>query len=271
MTGSTRQTVDVAGRIHGEAVPLDDPAESFHEASRLAPSTVAARMAGSARLAADPLLQVSASRASRRHPHRQGLALGGPGLPRMRLREALLRRSSGLGSAGRPLRLRQLSTLLSASYSCRHRQDGMRRPVPSAGGLYPLELYAVVHAVAGVEPGVYHYDPYANRIELLRDGDASSELASAVVDSVLAREAALTIVVTAVFPRVRFKYGQRGYRFALLEAGHLAQNLILAATALELSALPYGGFYDRRVDAVVGADGIDECSVYVLFFGPGER
>jgi SagB-type dehydrogenase family enzyme len=267
VTGSSLPTIDVAARIFGDPLALDDPAESFHEASRLAPSTVAARMAGSARLAAEPLLQVSATRASRRHPHRAGVDLARSTLPRMPLRDALDRRRSGLGAAALPLRRRQLSALLSASYAARLRNDRLRRPVPSAGGLYPLELYPVVRSVSGVKPGVYHYDPYVDRIELLGDGDPTAELAAAVVDPELAREAALTIALTAVFPRVRFKYGQRGYRFALLEAGHLAQNLVLTAAALRLAALPYGGFYDRRIDAIVGADGIDECSVYVLFFG----
>ncbi len=74
-------------------------------------------------------------------------------------------------------------------------------------------------------------------------------------------------MVTAVFWRTRFKYGQRGYRFALLEAGHLIQNAVLAATQLDLPALPLGGFYDRRLDDVVGADGLDEASVHALVLG----
>jgi SagB-type dehydrogenase family enzyme len=70
-----------------------------------------------------------------------------------------------------------------------------------------------------------------------------------------------------MFWRSRFKYGLRGYRFALLEAGHVVQNLVLAATALGLPALPLGGWYDRRVDELVGADGLDEATVYVVLLG----
>jgi SagB-type dehydrogenase family enzyme len=80
-------------------------------------------------------------------------------------------------------------------------------------------------------------------------------------------EAAALLVVTAVFPRTQFKYGQRGYRFALLEAGHVVQNVLLAAADLGLPALPLGGFYDRRLDAIVGADGLDEASVYSVALG----
>jgi SagB-type dehydrogenase family enzyme len=74
-------------------------------------------------------------------------------------------------------------------------------------------------------------------------------------------------VITAMFWRSRFKYGLRGYRFALLEAGHVVQNIALAATALRIPALPLGGFYDRRVDDVVGADGLDEATVYAVLLG----
>ena len=76
-----------------------------------------------------------------------------------------------------------------------------------------------------------------------------------------------SVVVTAMFWRSRFKYGARGYRFALLEAGHLAQNAVLASTALDLPALPLGGFYDRRLDRLVGADGLDEATVHAIVLG----
>ena len=76
-------------------------------------------------------------------------------------------------------------------------------------------------------------------------------------------------VHTAVFVRSRFKYGQRGYRFVLLEAGHVAQNVALTAAALALPMLPYGGFYDLRLDELVGADGLDECTVHLLLVGGG--
>jgi SagB-type dehydrogenase family enzyme len=70
--------------------------------------------------------------------------------------------------------------------------------------------------------------------------------------------------VTAMFWRARFKYGLRGYRFALLEAGHVGQNFLLAATARDLAAVPVGGFFDRRVDELLGVDGVDESAVYAI-------
>jgi SagB-type dehydrogenase family enzyme len=72
-----------------------------------------------------------------------------------------------------------------------------------------------------------------------------------------------------MFWRSRFKYGLRGYRFALLEAGHVMQNAVLAAAALRVEALPVGGYYDRLLDGLVGADSLDEASVYALVLGGG--
>jgi SagB-type dehydrogenase family enzyme len=70
-----------------------------------------------------------------------------------------------------------------------------------------------------------------------------------------------------MFWRSRFKYGQRAYRFTLLEAGHVAQNALLAAAALGLAAVPLGGFYDRKVDAFLGVDGLQEAALYLLPVG----
>ena len=94
-----------------------------------------------------------------------------------------------------------------------------------------------------------------------------SRFRAALVDPSPLDTSAALVVVTAVFWRSRIKYGLRGYRFALLEAGHLVQTIQLAATDLGLSALPVGGFFDRRLDELVGADGLDEAAVYAVALG----
>ena len=86
----------------------------------------------------------------------------------------------------------------------------------------------------------------------------------------LLEPAAALLVVTAVFWRTRFKYALRGYRFALLEAGHVGQNVALASAALELAALPVGGVYDRRLEEVLGVDGVNESVVYLFALGRPE-
>jgi len=268
MTAPALPTVDAAGRILGLPQTLDDPAEAYHEASRLAPSTVGSAMFGSRRLAADPLLQASAARSSRRHPDRPFVALPPARLPRMRLRDALARRRSSFSPTRRP-DIGQLATLLATAYGCQLDEAAPRRSVPSAGALYPLELYVIARRVTGLAPGVYHYDPFAHGLEVIAPEDPSDVARASLPEPTHVDHTAALVAITAVFARSRFKYGPRGYRFTLLEAGHVAQNVALAAAALAVSTLPYGGFYDLRLDEMVGADGLDECTVHLLLVGGG--
>ena len=122
-------------------------------------------------------------------------------------------------------------------------------------------------AINGVEPCRLALQPVPAPPRTARAGSTATSVRSALVDPALADRAGALIVVTALFWRSRFKYGARGYRFALLEAGHVIQNAVLVAAALGLQALPVGGFYDRRLDGLVGADGLDEASVYALLLG----
>jgi SagB-type dehydrogenase family enzyme len=166
------------------------------------------------------------------------------------------------------VRLRDLSTVLAASCAASPVGRSHRRPVPSAGALYPLEVYVIAPAVPGLGPGVYHYDPFRRRLALL-DQLRFAELREALVDQSLADVTSALLVVTGVFWRSRVKYGARGYRFTLLEAGHLVQNALLASTDLELAALPLGGFHDTLLDRLVGADGLDEATLHAVVLSGG--
>ena len=257
-------TAQFASIVYGAGgVSLADPAELFHEASRLYPNVAPSRLEVLEELRGDGELSRSAARSSRTHDHRPGVVLPAPRALRGRLGEVMARRRSERPDVLRPVRLRDLATLLAASYAAAPRGRGLRRPVPSAGALYPLEVYVVAPAVTGVEPGVYHYDPFHRRLALL-GSLRFADLRESLVDPTLADGAAALLVVTGVFWRSRFKYGARGYRFTLLEAGHLVQNAVLASTDLELHALPLGGFHDVLLDRLVGADGLDESSLYAL-------
>jgi SagB-type dehydrogenase family enzyme len=215
----------------------------------------------------DPGLQQTLARSSRTHEHRPSIGLPPAPLPRARFRDILERRRSTLAAHRHPLRLAELGAVLRAAYAAAPRGAvGLRRPVPSGGALYPLELYVIALAVDGLDPCVAHYDPTRHRLSLLGAATANDLRATLVDETVVDRTAAL-VVVTGMFWRSRFKYGARGYRFALLEAGHVVQNAVLVAAALELAALPLGGFYDCRLDGLVGADGLDEASVYALLLG----
>jgi SagB-type dehydrogenase family enzyme len=261
-------TAQFASLVYGaQGVPLDDPAETFHEASRLYPSIAPERLDVLTELSLGRELARTVARSGRTHEHRTVVDLPAPSPLRIRLGDAIERRRSVLPGVLRPIRLLEVATLLGCSYAARGRTRAeMRRPIPSAGALYPLELYVVAQAVDGLAAGVYHYNPFRHGVSLLGPVDRRA-VRQALADPALADRASAIVVVTGVFWRSRFKYGQRGYRFALLEAGHLVQNAVLAATQLELAALPLGGFYDRRLDEVVGADGLDEASVHALVLG----
>jgi SagB-type dehydrogenase family enzyme len=258
-----RPTVEFASVIYGpEGVALDDPAENYHEASRLYPDAAPVRLPGLAELSWNAELEQTVTRASRTHDQRPGIDLPETRLGGARLRDVLFARRSRAPRSAAPLPKTALAALLGAVY----RSRGGRRPVPSGGALYPLEVYVVALLVEQVEPAVYHYNPYRHRLERLRPADTEN-VGVALVDRQLLDRAAAVIVVTAMFWRTRFKYGQRGYRFALLEAGHLVQNVVLAAAALDVDALPLGGFYDSELDALVAVDGLEESTVYAVVLG----
>jgi SagB-type dehydrogenase family enzyme len=261
-------TAEFASLVYGAQGPdADDPAEAFHEASRLYPHIAPGRLDALVGLARSPELQQTVTRSSRTHDHRPGIELARNAIPRASLRTVLAWRRSASSASRRPLGLADLGAVLEASYAAFAREPGaLRRPVPSGGALYPLELYVLAFAVDGVEPSMLHYNPFRHRLEVLGPLDVAAA-GSALVDPKIVEGAAAIVVVTAMFWRSRFKYGLRGYRFALLEAGHAVQNTVLAAAALGVPAIPLGGFYDRHADDLVGADGLDEATVYALLLG----
>jgi SagB-type dehydrogenase family enzyme len=261
-------TAHFASLVYGPGgVSPDDPAEGFHEASRLYPNVAPPRLSILLELLESGELQQTVARSSRSHGHRPGVDLPRPLPLRDPLEDLVVRRRSSRAEVSRPIRLAELGTVLTACYGASdHPAGGSRRPVPSGGALYPLELYVLSFAVTGLERGVYHYDPFRARLALLDDAGLAAAR-EAFVDAALLETASAVLVATAMFWRSRCKYGPRGYRFALLEAGHLVQNALLAATALDLPALPVGGFYDRRLDALVGADSLDEAALYAVVLG----
>jgi SagB-type dehydrogenase family enzyme len=269
----TNLTVSAASSIYGDAgVPLDDPAEGYHEASKLYPSTVARQVEGSIRLATSPELQASARRAVKRNRNRQALALPAPSAPEVTLVDALRRRRTERRFGGGDIRLVDLGTVLYAAYGVT-RPAGVDDPqplrtVPSGGALYPLELYVVLTRVWNAEPGLYHFDPLRGVLECLSPGtSARASLIEASIYPEIVESCAVALLVTGMFWRSRFKYGLRGYRFVLLEAGHVAQNVLLMCTALDLDAAPLGGFYDRAVDELLNVDGVNESVLYVVCAG----
>ncbi len=141
------------------------------------------------------------------------------------------------------------------------------RSSPSAGALYPIEIYQVAFAVDGLPQGVYHYEVEGNALELVRPGYFLEEVFEITHRQEMVLRASVCLLLTAVFGRTKAKYGERGYRYVLLDAGHLAQNLYLESTALGLGCATIGGFLDDRANRLLGVDGLEESVVYMATVG----
>ncbi len=130
-------------------------------------------------------------------------------------------------------------------------QDG-GRAAPSAGALYPLELYLVAGDVDSLPAGVYRYRPERHRLDHVADGDFRKDLAAAALNQSWVRRAPAVLVITGVYQRSAKKYGDRARRYTRIETGHAAQNVYLQATALGLGTVIVGAFQDAEVQEVLG-------------------
>jgi SagB-type dehydrogenase family enzyme len=168
------------------------------------------------------------------------------------LEEAIKRRRTIRSFSSASLTLEQLSQLLWAAQGVTE-ERGLKRAAASGGALYPMDVYAVVGGagVEGLQPGIYHYEPEGHTISLLSEGDLRESLAKASLHQMWMARAPLNLVVSAEYRRITSKYGERGVRYALLEAGHVGQNIFLQAEALDLGAGIVGAFHDDEVIQVM--------------------
>ena len=188
------------------------------------------------------------------------------GLKGMSLEGAIQARRSHRTYRAEPLSLEEISRLLYAASGITDRTRGFRA-APSAGALYPVETYPVVHNVAGLERGIYHYVPQEHALEWLQAMDVRAAMVVAGVGQEMIGRAQACFVLSAIFQRTRWRYRERTYRYVLLEAGHIAQNIYLAATSLGLGACAVGAFLDDELNGLVGLDGEREAALYVITVG----
>ena len=151
-----------------------------------------------------------------------------------------------------PLELHQFSQLLWAAQGITEK-SGFKRSAPSAGALYPMDVYVVAgkDSVAQIEAGVYHYEPQGHMVSLVTGGDLREALSRASLSQMWMAKAPVDIVITAEYSRATIKYGKRGVRYAMIEAGHIGQNLFLQAEALGLKAGIVGAFHDKEIIRVM--------------------
>jgi len=165
--------------------------------------------------------------------------------------EALENRRSRRNFQDTALSAEQLSQILWAAYGISEPVRGLRT-APSAGALYPLEIYVVIGNVSGIEAGVYKYDAREHKITQTKSGDIRAELSAAALNQAMVKAAPVTVVYTAVFSRIERRYGERGSeRYVYMEIGHSAQNIYLQAEALGLGTCAIGAFTDSMVSELL--------------------
>jgi SagB-type dehydrogenase family enzyme len=181
------------------------------------------------------------------------------GTGRMSLEECLRRRRSVREFSARPLTGQQIGQLLWAAQGISS-PEGLRT-APSAGALYGLEIYVVTAT------GSYRYAPKAHELERQSEEDLRPALCRAALDQESVLAAGAVFVIAAVYDRLAGKYGDdRSVRYAHLEAGHAAQNLLLQATALGLGGVPMGAFRDDQIRKVLSLPA-EESPLYLIPVG----
>jgi len=162
--------------------------------------------------------------------------------------QALKTRRSVREFLPQPLTLIEVSQLLWAAQGVTAYRS---RTTPSAGGLYPLEVYLVVGDVEGLAAGVYRYVSKSHSVKQILEGDVRKSLSNAAYWQEWAGDGAIALVFAGVYERTTKKYGQRGHRYVHMEAGHAAQNVYLQAEALGLGTVLVGAFMDSWVKSVL--------------------
>lgn len=203
------------------------------------------------------------------YPDAKTLALPAPAAFASVPFDALLKkRKSVRDYCGKPLSTQTISNLLWASSGIARNEASYEfRTAPSAGALYPIETYLVINSADELAWGVYHYNIQRHYLELLKEGDFSSALTEAALGQTMCADCSVVFIWAAVFERMKWKYEQRAYRYIYLDAGHIAQNLALAATSLGLGTCQIGALYDDEVNALIGLDGIGESVIYMSVVG----
>ncbi len=183
------------------------------------------------------------------------------------LADVIFRRKSDREFSGEKISGQLVADVL---FSCcginRVDDDTAYRAYPSAGARYPIETYIVIRNNFDIADGLYHYDVNQNSITSLLKGNLFQDIYSAT-DAPWLNNANMIIILTCILDRSHVKYSDRGYRFSLIEAGHIAQNIYLYATEQQLKCCGIGGFIDTKIHELLDIDDEREFAVYILAIG----
>jgi SagB-type dehydrogenase family enzyme len=178
------------------------------------------------------------------------------------IEETLKKRRSVRQYQNKAITLEQVAQLLWASQGVTS-NNGFRT-APSAGALYPLEIYLVSGNIDNLPAGIYHYLPEKHRLQKVKEDDVRNQLSQAALGQKAIQFGAVAMVITAEFSRTMKKYGHQGREFVFMEAGHAAQNIYLQSVSLNLGTVSIGAFDKDQVKAILG---INEEPLYILPIG----
>ncbi|MBU0986487.1 MAG: SagB/ThcOx family dehydrogenase [Proteobacteria bacterium] len=173
--------------------------------------------------------------------------------------EAIKHRRTVRSYLSKPLTLEQFSQILWAAQGITDAR-GYKRSAPSGGALYPMDIFVVAgdNGVKELKAGIYHYEPHQHAVLLITEGDLRKDVAGTALSQMWMARAPLNLVITSEYSRITSKYGTRGERYAMIEAGHVGQNIFLQAEALGLRAGIVGAFHDNDVIRVMKISGSHE-------------
>lgn len=190
-----------------------------------------------------------------------------------KLSEVLIARKSSRNFTGRAMKIDELSSILYYSAGCteeveKNNKTFHRRPYPSAGARYPLEIYPLVlHGDRDLPKGLYHYNPMSHSLAVLLKKITLNELKTLWLGQAWAAKASLILIITAVYERTTSKYGNKGISFCLLEAGHLAQNIYLKCQEVGVGCCAIGKLQEEEVIRLLDIKPEEEIPIYYLAIG----
>jgi SagB-type dehydrogenase family enzyme len=186
------------------------------------------------------------------------------------LREAIEARKSVREYNDEPLTLSELSWLLWCTQGVKKvtERPATLRTVPSAGSRHPFETFLLVNRVEDLEAGLYRFVASQHKLEVIDlDESLIEEFAKANWSAQMIRSCAVTFIWVAIRYRMTYKYGNRGFRYLHLDAGHLCQNLYLATAAIQSGTCAVGGFLDDKVNTLLDLDGEEQFVIYMATVG----
>jgi len=186
------------------------------------------------------------------------------------LREAIEGRKSVRAYAKKPLTEGELSYLLWCTQGVKEvfLRSATLRTVPSAGARHALETYILINRVANLRSGLYRFLASEHRLAVLdTDAGIAAEMTAACLGQDMVKRSAVTFIWTAVPYRMTWRYGERGYRYLHLDAGHVCQNLYLAAQTIDSGVCAIGAFSDDDMNRLLGLDGTEQFVIYLAAVG----